>query len=221
MPVPCPGCAVETARVRAWCGRTVADVPVDGRRVMVNVRVRRLACQDWRCPRQTFREQFPGSGCVTRDEQSAWPSRSGRRIDKPEKMRRAPQYRPALVDPNRGYLRNRRAEDPAVPVLQLLREIRERGYTGSQNLLYRYITQGRVEDDRPAVSPAGSPDCCSPARRSRARPADRVVAGPVPAACRSVVMAPGMAHLVHGQHDELLQADPRARPLRLRGHRPM
>ena len=34
-----------------------------------------------------------------------------------------------------------------------LREIRERGYTGSQNLLYRYITQGRVEDDRPALSP--------------------------------------------------------------------
>ncbi|GAB3976485.1 hypothetical protein GCM10029978_063490 [Actinoallomurus acanthiterrae] len=75
------------------------------------------------------------------------------RIAEPEKMRRAPQYRPTLVDPYREYLRKRRAEDPAVPVLQLLREIRERGYTGSQNLLYRYITQGRVEDDRPALSP--------------------------------------------------------------------
>jgi hypothetical protein len=50
-------------------------------------------------------------------------------------------------------LRKRRAEEPAVPVLQLLGEIRQRGYTGSQNLLYRYITQGRVEDDRPALSP--------------------------------------------------------------------
>ncbi len=68
-------------------------------------------------------------------------------------MRRAPQYRPTLVDPHREYLRKRRAEDPAVPVQQLLRQIRERGYTGSQNLLYRYITQGRVEDDRPALSP--------------------------------------------------------------------
>lgn len=75
------------------------------------------------------------------------------RVDKPEQMRRAPQYRPTLVDPHREYLRQRRAEDPAIPVLQLLREIRERGYTGSQNLLYRYITQGRVEDDRPALSP--------------------------------------------------------------------
>ncbi|GAA4238080.1 hypothetical protein GCM10022254_52480 [Actinomadura meridiana] len=75
------------------------------------------------------------------------------RVDKPTQMRRAPQYRPTLVDPYREYLRKRRTEDPAVPVLQLLREIRERGYTGSQNLLYRYITQGRVEDDRPALSP--------------------------------------------------------------------
>ncbi|GLY89635.1 hypothetical protein [Actinoallomurus iriomotensis] len=75
------------------------------------------------------------------------------RIDKPAQMRRAPQYRPMLVDPYREYLRKRWAEDPAVPVLQLVCEIRERGYTGSQNLLYRYIAQGRVENDRPALSP--------------------------------------------------------------------
>lgn len=41
----------------------------------------------------------------------------------------------------------------AAPVLQLLDEITELGYAGSQNLLYRYITQGRVEADRPAISP--------------------------------------------------------------------
>lgn len=66
---------------------------------------------------------------------------------------RAPQYRSTLVDPFRDYLRRRREEDPTLPVLQLLDEITERGYTGSQNLLYRYITQGRVESDRPAISP--------------------------------------------------------------------
>jgi len=43
-------------------------------------------------------------------------------------------------------------EDPAVPVLRLLAEIRELGYAGSMNLLYRYITQGRVESDRPHLS---------------------------------------------------------------------
>jgi transposase len=341
MSVPCPGCAVQTARVHAWCERVVADVPVDGRPVVVKVPVRRLVCRDWRCPRRTFREQVsgvleryqrrtarlaaqvgavvrelagrasarvlpalgvrisrhaalriplpavttprvlgvddfsmrrsrtyatvlidaetrqrvdvlpdrrsdtlaawlrehPGVEIVCRDgaagyaeavhqalpdalqvgdrwhiwhnfaqavgkevsvHSGCWASASRvrkldggqtttlarwqqvhdlldagvgllecarrlnlalntikryARIDKPEHMRRAPQYRPTLVDPYREYLRKRRAEDPAVPVLQLLREIRERGYTGSQNLLYRYITQGRVDDDRPALSP--------------------------------------------------------------------
>lgn len=60
VPVPCPECAVETAHVHGWCERTVADVPVDGRPVVLDVRVRRLACRDWRCPRRTFREQLPG-----------------------------------------------------------------------------------------------------------------------------------------------------------------
>lgn len=75
------------------------------------------------------------------------------RIDQPERLVRAPQYRPTLVDPFRDYLRQRRAEEPAVSVVRLLHEITELGYTGSQNLLYRYITQGRVEADRPAISP--------------------------------------------------------------------
>ena len=68
-------------------------------------------------------------------------------------MIRAPRYRATLVDPYRDHLRARRAEDPAVPVHQLLAEIREQGYPGSMNLLYRYITQGRVEADRPHLSP--------------------------------------------------------------------
>lgn len=75
------------------------------------------------------------------------------RVSEPERLVRAPQYRPTLVDPYRDHLRRRREQDPAVPVLQLLEEIKQLGYTGSQNLLYRYITQGRVEADRPAISP--------------------------------------------------------------------
>ena len=68
-------------------------------------------------------------------------------------MIRAPRYRATLVDPYREHLRARRAADPAVPVHRLLAEIREMGYPGSMNLLYRYITQGRVEADRPHLSP--------------------------------------------------------------------
>jgi len=74
------------------------------------------------------------------------------RAAEPERLVRAPQYRPTLVDPYRDHLRARRAGDPAVPVLRLLAEIRDLGYTGSMNLLYRYITQGRVESDRPHLS---------------------------------------------------------------------
>ena len=75
------------------------------------------------------------------------------RNQEPQAMRRAPQYRPTLVDPYRDHLRTRRSADPAVAVLQLFREIKERGYTGSLNLLYRYLTQGRAEGDRPLVTP--------------------------------------------------------------------
>jgi hypothetical protein len=71
----------------------------------------------------------------------------------PGRMIRAPRYRATLVDPYRDHLRARRAADPAVPVWRLLAEIRELGYPGSMNLLYRYITQGRVEADRPHPSP--------------------------------------------------------------------
>lgn len=74
------------------------------------------------------------------------------RTPEPEGLRRAPQYRPTLVDPYRDHLHRRRAEDPAVPVTHLLREIKELGYTGSANLLGRYITQGRAESVLPVIS---------------------------------------------------------------------
>lgn len=71
----------------------------------------------------------------------------------PDTLRRTPRYRPTLVDPYRDHLRARRATDPAVPVLQLFREITEQGYTGSLKLLYRYITQGCAEGNRPVITP--------------------------------------------------------------------
>ncbi|MFJ8828119.1 ISL3 family transposase [Streptomyces sp. NPDC102467] len=75
------------------------------------------------------------------------------RAAEPDRMVRAPIYRACLVDPYRDHLRKRRADDPAAPVTHLLAEIREQGYTGSANLLVRYINQGRVEADHAALSP--------------------------------------------------------------------
>ena len=59
----CPVCRASSGRVHGYHWRTVADVPVDGRRVVarvrVRVRVRPLVCPTRGC-RHTFREQVPG-----------------------------------------------------------------------------------------------------------------------------------------------------------------
>ncbi|MEU7473533.1 ISL3 family transposase [Streptomyces sp. NPDC044984] len=55
----CPVCGASTGRVHGYHWRTVADVPVDDRRVVVRVRVRRPVCPTRGC-RQTFREQMTG-----------------------------------------------------------------------------------------------------------------------------------------------------------------
>ncbi|MFJ2028617.1 ISL3 family transposase [Streptosporangium sp. NPDC087985] len=66
---------------------------------------------------------------------------------------RPPKYGSTLVDPYREHLRRRLAEEPGVPVTHLLAEIREQGYTGSANLLVRYLNQGRADPDRTPPSP--------------------------------------------------------------------
>jgi hypothetical protein len=55
----CPTCGEPSGRVHGYQLRTVADVPVDDRRVVVLVRVRRLVCPTRGCC-HTFREQVPG-----------------------------------------------------------------------------------------------------------------------------------------------------------------
>ena len=58
-PGACPGCGAESVRVHGYAERTVGDVPLDARQVMVRVGVRRLVCPTLGC-RRTFREQVPG-----------------------------------------------------------------------------------------------------------------------------------------------------------------
>ncbi len=55
----CRVCGASSERVHGYHWRTVADVPVDERRVVVRVRVRRLVCPTRGCL-HTFREQVPG-----------------------------------------------------------------------------------------------------------------------------------------------------------------
>ncbi|GAB2454396.1 hypothetical protein GCM10007967_05790 [Xylanimonas ulmi] len=75
------------------------------------------------------------------------------RAAKPEQIARPPRYRATLVDPYRDPLRRRRDAEPGVSVTVLLAEIRELGYTGSQNLLYRYLNQHRHPGEHPHLSP--------------------------------------------------------------------
>jgi hypothetical protein len=91
--------------------------------------------------------------CARRLDLSVQTVRRYARADHPGRMQRARQHRPTLVDPYRDHLRKRRAEDPGVPVLQLLREIRELGYPGSRTLLVQYISQGRADAGRPHLPP--------------------------------------------------------------------
>lgn len=74
------------------------------------------------------------------------------RAPEPDRLRRPPQYRACLVDPYREHLRARRAAEPGVPVRRLLDEIKALGYTGSSNLLYRYVNERRLDGDRIAPS---------------------------------------------------------------------
>ena len=75
------------------------------------------------------------------------------RVTEPERLKRAPQYRSNLVDPYRDHLRLRRGQEPAASMRTLFNEITAFVYSGSMNLLCRYIIQGRVEGDRPPISP--------------------------------------------------------------------
>jgi transposase len=55
----CPRCGGGSRRVHAWHVRQLADLPVTGRRLVIELRVRRLVCQAITCEQRTFREQVP------------------------------------------------------------------------------------------------------------------------------------------------------------------
>jgi len=126
------------------------------------------------------------------------------RAGEPERLQRVPKYRPTLVDPHRDYLRKRRAEEPGIPVQHLLREIRERGYQGSSNLLVRYINQGRLDGDRPHLSPRRA------TRTLLTRP-DRLTSGQQETLARIEAACPEMTALASLIRDfaALLVPDPR------------
>lgn len=57
--VACPQCGQPSQRVHAYHRRRLTDLPVGGRGVVVELRVRRLVCSTPSCRQRTFREQVP------------------------------------------------------------------------------------------------------------------------------------------------------------------
>ncbi|MFI1370171.1 ISL3 family transposase [Streptomyces griseochromogenes] len=56
----CPDCESESTRVHSSYLRFPADVPSEGRLVVLQLRVRRFFCPEPSCARRTFAEQMPG-----------------------------------------------------------------------------------------------------------------------------------------------------------------
>ena len=94
------------------------------------------------------------------------------RAAEPERMIRAPRYRATLVDPYREHLRARRAEDPAVPVHQLLAGDPRAGLPRQHEPALPLHHPG-PRRSRPAapISPARHPDAAHQARRRQQQPA--------------------------------------------------
>lgn len=56
LPAACPECGVPSERVHSLYGRTLGDLPWQGRAVTLRVRARRFRCLTPSCPRRTFAE---------------------------------------------------------------------------------------------------------------------------------------------------------------------
>ncbi|MFE7662248.1 ISL3 family transposase [Streptomyces celluloflavus] len=56
----CPGCGIASGRVHSGYRRRLSDLAVAGRKVVIDLRVRRFRCRATECSRRTFVEQVDG-----------------------------------------------------------------------------------------------------------------------------------------------------------------
>ena len=168
--------------VAAHCACWAKGIPrAEGKRAATTA-------ERWQQVRELRSQNVGLLGCARRPGPSMNTVKRYDRASEPERLQRVPKYRPTLAGPYRDYPRKRRAGEPAIPVQYLLREIRERGYQGSSNLLVRYINQGRLDSDRPHLSPRRA------ARILLTRP-DRLTGGQAETRARLVGACPEMTAL--------------------------
>ena len=87
----CSVCGHETWRVHSRYTRCLAEEPVFGRRVRLQMTVRRFLCNDLRCPRRIFVEPLNGFAARQR----------GRPRDSPSLT--SPSAQPWVVKPGQGW----------------------------------------------------------------------------------------------------------------------
>ena len=59
-PAPCPLCSRRARRTHSWYKRALADLPWGEQAVAVQLRVRKLFCDNAKCKRRIFTERLPG-----------------------------------------------------------------------------------------------------------------------------------------------------------------
>ncbi|MEV5942331.1 ISL3 family transposase [Streptomyces sp. NPDC051994] len=139
--------ALSEVKAHSTCWAAVLDAPIyDGPRA-------RTTLERWHQVHGLLDQGVGLLECARRLQLALNTVKRYARADRPERMLRVPKYRASLVDPYRDHLRNRRTENPGVPVLHLFEEIKVLGFTGCLNLLHKYINQGRADADRRHVSP--------------------------------------------------------------------
>jgi transposase len=57
---PCPQCGTPSSRVHCRYRRTIADVALGGRHLLLKLHVRKWICREASCPQCIFAERFPG-----------------------------------------------------------------------------------------------------------------------------------------------------------------
>lgn len=138
--------ALSEVKAHSNCWATVLDAPLyDGPRAQTTL-------ERWHHVHDLLGQGVGLLECARRLQLALNTVKRYTRADQPERMLRVPQYRASLVDPYREHLRERRAEDPAVPILHLFEEIKALGFTGCLNLLHKYISQGRADAERSHIS---------------------------------------------------------------------
>ena len=55
----CPSCSQSSTHVHSYYTRSPQDLPISGRSVRLDLRVRRFRCPNPQCSRQTFAERLP------------------------------------------------------------------------------------------------------------------------------------------------------------------